>query len=116
MDKAVRAFRYMWIGMHQGQYGGNKSLNETRIHPTQKPVALYEWLFDNYAQTGQIVLDTHMGSGSSAVAANNRGLRFVGIEKDPAMFGAACERISRAQAQGKLFAAQTEKPVQAGLL
>jgi site-specific DNA-methyltransferase (adenine-specific) len=101
--------------MHQGKYGGDMSLNETRIHPTQKPVALYEWLFDNYAQAGQAVLDTHLGSGSSAVAANNRGLKFVGIEKDAAMFDAACRRIEDAQAQGQMFVAPVEKPVQGGL-
>lgn len=102
MDKAVRVFRYVWNGMHQGQYGGDKSKNETRIHPTQKPIALYEWLFDNYAQPGQRVLDTHLGSGSIAIAANNRGISLVAIEKDRSMFDAACRRIEAAQRQGRL--------------
>jgi site-specific DNA-methyltransferase (adenine-specific) len=104
MDRAVRVFRYVWNGMHQGQYGGDKRANESRIHPTQKPVALYEWLLDNYAASGQRVLDTHLGSGSSAIAANNRGVEFVGIEKDGAMFDAACRRIEDAQRQRQLFA------------
>lgn len=101
---AVRVFRYVWNGMHQGQYGGNKKLNETRIHPTQKPVALYEWLLDNYAEAGQRVLDTHLGSGSSAIAANRYGVSFLGMEKDPVMFDAACRRIEDAQRQSRLFA------------
>lgn len=110
MDCAVRVFRYVWNGMHQGQYGGNKTLNESRIHPTQKPVALYEWLLDNYAEAGQRVLDTHLGSGSSAIAANNRGFDFVGIELDPSMFKAACKRIESALRQASLF---TPEPVPA---
>lgn len=104
MDCAVRIFRYVWNGMHQGQYGGNKLGNESRIHPTQKPVALYEWLLDNYAGAGQRIVDTHMGSGSSAIAANSRGLEYCGIEIDSAMFAAACRRIEEAQRQASLFA------------
>lgn len=103
MDRAVRVFRYVWNGMHQGQYGGNKNNNEPRIHPTQKPVALYEWLLDNYAEAGQRILDTHMGSGSSAIACNSRGFEYCGIELDPAMFAAACQRIEAAQQQAALF-------------
>lgn len=116
MDRAVRVFRYVWNGMHQGQYGGNKSRNEMRIHPTQKPVALYEWLLDNYAVPGQRVLDTHLGSGSSAIAANRRGFHFVGIEKDEGMFSAACRRIEEAQKQGDMFAREAPPAaVQEGL-
>lgn len=73
---SVRMFRYMWSGMMQGKsitegdtMQGNKSLNEKRIHPTQKPVALYDWIFKNYAEPGQKILDTHLGSGSSRIAA-----------------------------------------------
>ena len=117
MDCGARLFRYVWNGMHQGQYGGDKSMNEPRIHPTQKPVPLYEWLIANYARPGQRVLDTHLGSGSSAVAANNMGVEFVGVELDRAMFDAACERISRAQAQGQLIPHEpAREQVQEGLL
>ena len=59
---------------------GNKSLNEKRIHPTQKPVVLYDWIFKNYAEPGQKVLDTHLGSGSSRIAAYEAGLDFIGFE------------------------------------
>lgn len=78
---SVRMFRYMWSGMMQGKsitegdtMQGNKSLNEKRIHPTQKPVALYDWIFKNYAEPGQKILDTHLGSGSSRIAAYEAGL------------------------------------------
>jgi site-specific DNA-methyltransferase (adenine-specific) len=99
LDKAVRVFRYVWNGMHQGQYGGDKSKNEPRIHPTQKPVALYEWLLDNYARAGQRILDTHMGSGSSAIAALNRGFEYCAVEKSPQHFHDAVARIRKAAAQ-----------------
>lgn len=104
MDKACRIFRYVWNGMHQGQYGGDKRLNESRIHPTQKPVALYEWLLDTYATPGQRILDTHVGSGSSAIAAMNRGFEYCGTELSGQHFRDATERISRAAAQKQLFA------------
>lgn len=104
MDRAARIFRYVWNGMHQGQYGGNKRNNETRIHPTQKPVALYEWLLTEYAKPGQRILDTHVGSGSSFVAANNLGFEISGTELDSSMFDAACQRIDAAIAQQRLFA------------
>lgn len=59
---------------------------ERRIHPTQKPVALYEWIFSRYAKPGDRVIDTHLGSGSSRIAALNAGLDFVGIELDKTYF------------------------------
>lgn len=74
------------------------------IHPTQKPVKLYEWLLTNYAKPGQRILDTHLGSGSSAVAANNLGFEFVGVELDVDYYAAACKRIQQATAQERLFA------------
>lgn len=116
MDKAVRVFRYVWNGMHQGQYGGNKNRNEPRIHPTQKPIALYEWILDSYAQSGQRILDTHLGSGSSAIAAIQLGFPFVGIEIDAVMFDAACSRIEKAARQGSLFAPPTRVAEQGVLL
>jgi site-specific DNA-methyltransferase (adenine-specific) len=93
-DKAVRVFRYVWNGMHQGKYGGNKALNEARIHPTQKPVALYEWLLSKYAAPGQKILDTHLGSASSAIAALNMGFQMDGVELDPSMYSAGSSRVA----------------------
>ena len=74
------------------------------IHPTQKPVKLYEWLLTNYAKPCQRILDTHLGSGSAAIAANNLGFEFVGIELDADYYEAACKRIEQATAQKRMFA------------
>lgn len=92
-DRAVRMCTYMWNGMHQGSYGGDYRANEVRIHPTQKPVKLYDWIFDKYAEKGQRILDTHLGSGSSAIAAHYAGLDFVGCELDKRYFQDAEKRI-----------------------
>ena len=97
---AVRRFRFRWAGMLQGD-AKNK---ETRIHPTQKPVKLYQWLLDNYAKPGQCILDTHLGSGSSAIAAHYFGVDFVGTELDADYYRAACERFERETAQVDIFA------------
>jgi site-specific DNA-methyltransferase (adenine-specific) len=76
---------------------------EQRIHPTQKPVKLYEWLLTNYAKPGQRILDTHLGSGSSAIPAHNLGFDFVGTELDKDYYEAALARFNKHIAQGSLF-------------
>lgn len=81
-----------------------RSPQGNRIHPTQKPVALYTWILDNYAQKGWKILDTHLGSGSSAIAAHNMGYDFVGYELDNEYFLAAQKRLIEHQKQLKLFA------------
>ncbi len=81
--------------------GGNN--NETKIHPTQKPVKLYEWIFKNYAEEGQKILDTHLGSGSSRIAAYNYKLDFTGYEIDKDYFEAAEKRFKNHVAQLKMF-------------
>jgi site-specific DNA-methyltransferase (adenine-specific) len=91
---AVRKFSFQWQGMIQG-YGGNKSKNEDRIHPTQKPVALYKWLLAKYAKQDQRILDTHLGSGSSAIAAHYFGCDFVGCELDEDYYTAAVNRFNQ---------------------
>lgn len=96
---AVRMFKFQWSGMLQGDMK-NK---ETRIHPTQKPVKLYEWLLSNYAKEGDKILDTHLGSGSSAIAAHYGDFDFVGCELDEDYFKAAQERFDRETAQVALF-------------
>jgi site-specific DNA-methyltransferase (adenine-specific) len=101
---AIRIFKYMWNGMHQGQLGGDKSKNDQRIHPTQKPVKLYEWLLTNYAKPGQRILDTHLGSGSSAIACNNLGFEIVGCELDADYYQASCKRVEQASKQIRMFA------------
>lgn len=86
---AVRKFEFRWNGMIQADMK-NK---ERRIHPTQKPVALYKWLLHNYAKPGDRILDTHLGSGSSAIAAHYGGFDFVGTELDKDYFEAARKRF-----------------------
>lgn len=74
-----------------------------KIHPTQKPVALYKWLLSQFAKEGDTILDTHLGSGSIAIACHDAGLRFTGIELDSDYYAAAGERIRRYQQQLSLF-------------
>lgn len=92
---AVRNFSFMWNGMLQG----DMKKKESRIHPTQKPVKLYEWILKNYAKEGDRILDTHLGGGSSAIAAHYGGFDFVGMELDEDYYKAACERFDRETAQ-----------------
>ena len=76
---------------------------EERIHPTQKPVALYKWLITNYAKPGWKILDTHLGSGSSRIAAYDLGFDFVGYEIDPVYFAQQEERFKRHTNQINMF-------------
>lgn len=101
---AVRMLRFMWHGFMQGidyngKMNGNKSLNENRIHPTQKPIALYKWLLQNYAKPGDKILDTHLGSQSSRIAAYKLGFDFWGYEIDQDYFKQGCERFEKAIAE-----------------
>lgn len=100
---ACRKFDYIWNGMHQGQYGGSKRGRELRVHPTQKPVKLYDWLLMKYAKPGQKILDTHLGSGSSAIAAHFYGVDFVGCEIDQHYFNVAKNRFKEETKQEVLF-------------
>lgn len=97
---AVRIFRFRWQGMIQG----DMKHKENRIHPTQKPVPLYAWIFNHYAKPGDKILDTHLGSGSSRIAAYDAGLDFVGCEIDKYYFKAQEERFAEYTAQCSLFA------------
>lgn len=89
--KPAKVFRY--------QIHGAASDDGDKIHPTQKPVALYKWLLANYAKPGQRILDTHLGSGSHAIAAHYAGVHLTACEIDPDYFAAAKERIERETAQ-----------------
>lgn len=106
LHDSVRLYRYMWNGMCQGKsitegyiMQGDKSKNEKRIHPTQKPVALYAWLYQQYAKPGDKILDTHLGSGSSRIAAWKLGLDFVGFEIDKYYFDLQEQRFAEEQRQ-----------------
>lgn len=107
---SVRLFRFMWNGMMQGKsiaegniVQGNKRKNEIRIHPTQKPVALYTWIFGRYAKPGDKILDTHLGGGSSRIAAYDAGLDFTGFEIDAEYFDLQEGRFAAHTAQCSLF-------------
>ena len=95
----IDLFKYTWAGFWQeaGQ------IKEDRIHPTQKPTALYRWLLKNYAKPGDKILDTHMGSQSSRIAAYDMGFDYTGYEIDPDYFAAGCKRFEDYKKQLKLF-------------
>jgi site-specific DNA-methyltransferase (adenine-specific) len=97
-DTAVRIFKYRWNGMLQE----DMAHKEIRVHPTQKPVKLFEWIIRNYAKEGDIICDPFFGSGSCLVAAVRLGHPFIGIEKEKVYFDKAKIRIEKAQQQGKL--------------
>ena len=104
-------FHYLWAGMCQAKslkesttQQGNKKLNEERIHPTHKPVNLYKWLLKNYAKPDFKLLDTHLGSGSSVIAAYDFNIaEFIGTEIDKEYFDAAVKRFEIHKMQQKLF-------------
>lgn len=107
-NKRTDLVHYMWNGMFQGKYcgrdirqaavqQGNKTLNEKRIHPTQKPVILYEWLLNNYAKKGDRIFDPMMGSQSSRIAAYRLGFDYVGCELDKEYFEKGCARFNSEQ-------------------
>lgn len=98
-DRATKIFRFMWNGMLQGDMK-NK---ETKIHPTQKPVKLYLWLLQNFANQGDIILDTHVGSASSLVACEKAGFKYVGFEIDQKYYDAAKRRLDAKKGQLKLW-------------
>ncbi len=104
-DRCSLNFRYMWDG---NRYGFPSKINgvglkSIRIHPTEKPVSLYKFLLHNYAKQGDRILDTHLGSGSSAIAAHQMDFDFVGCEIDKDYYDAACKRFKEQTAQSKLF-------------
>ena len=99
MATGVHYVDILWHGAYQ-QDMRNK---EQRIHPTQKPVALYRWLLQNYAKPGQRILDTHLGSGSIAIACDLEGFDLVGCEIDADYIAGARKRLADHQAQPRLF-------------
>ena len=96
---ASRIFRFKWDGMLQG----NMKHKEYKIHPTQKPVALYEWILQRYANPGDIILDTHVGSASSLIACHRTRHKFVGFELDPVYYEMSKKRLDAEMAQMSIF-------------
>lgn len=106
---SIRQVTYMWNGMLQGKSikeghisQGNKKLCEKRIQTCQKPVILYKWLLGKYAKPGYTILDTHLGSGSIAIACYDLGYNLIACEKDTDNFTAAMKRIKIYTQQLKL--------------
>lgn len=105
----ITMFNFQWSGNVQNGKMNTKNFNdydsglEKRIHPTQKPVKLYEWLLMNYAKPGDKILDTHLGSGSIAIACHNLGFDLTACELDLDYYNAALKRINEHKLQIRLF-------------
>jgi len=114
MFERVENVYFKWAGMMQGVYcgkniekatiqQGNKQLNEERIQPAQKPVALYDWIFSKYATKGMKILDTHAGSMSSVISALKNDMQITAYEIDSDYFNAGKQRIETYLQQGNMF-------------
>ena len=95
--KVTRLYEYGWIGIDYC----NK--NENKIHPTQKPVQLYKWLLENYTNENDLILDTHLGSGSIAIACHYMKRNLIGYEIDKEYYDAACKRFKEQTSQQALW-------------
>jgi site-specific DNA-methyltransferase (adenine-specific) len=100
-DIPAKRFYWAWNGLANGVKGRNKE--EKTIHPTQKPKELYKWLLDKYAKPNDKILDTHLGSGSIAIACHDYGFDLTACELDKEYFDKAMTRINNHVAQQKLF-------------
>lgn len=97
-DRNAKQFDYRYYGNLEG-----KTSASDKFHPTQKPVALYKWLLDKYAKPNDKILDTHLGSGSIAIACHDYGFDLTACELDKEYFDKAMQRINNHVAQQKLF-------------
>lgn len=96
-DKPLKMYSYAWIGF------GMVNSGEKKIHPTQKPVALYDWIIQNYCADANLLLDTHVGSGSSRIAAAKAGKQFIGFEIDPEYYEKQEKRFNDWNSQLRMF-------------
>lgn len=97
-NKVAKQFNYRYYGGLEGKTSASK-----KIHPTQKPIQLYEWLLMNYSKEGDKILDTHLGSGSIAIACHNLGFDLTGYEIDKDYYEAAKKRIKEHQSQLRIL-------------
>jgi len=100
MNKLVIKFTSAWSGCVKKDV---ENMSKIRIHPNQKPVTLYDFCVSKFAKEGDLILDTHVGSGSSRIAADKAGLNFVGFEIDEEYFNAANKRFDNFKSQTRLF-------------
>lgn len=98
LNKPAKVFDFPYYGNIEGNTQAKQ-----KIHPTQKPIKLYEWLLQNYAKTGQSILDTHMGSQSSRIAAYLMGFDYYGFEIDAEYFEKGNKRFNLVTSQQQLF-------------
>jgi site-specific DNA-methyltransferase (adenine-specific) len=96
LDKTLAKITVPYSGFHGSDIGG-------KIHPTQKPVKLYKNLLDKYAKPGDKILDTHLGSGSIAIACHDYGFDLTACELDKDYYEAAMKRIEQHTSQIKMF-------------
>ena len=96
---------YAWSSMQSPAKMWKRSVlaEQDKIHPTQKPQQLYEWIFKNYAKPDDKILDTHLGSGSSRIAAHKANLPFMGFELDEDYFKASVKRFEQYVSQKSIF-------------
>lgn len=94
---------FAWVRSGGTRIFKSSPVQNDRIHPTQKLVSLYDWIFHNYAKPNDTILDTHLGSGSSRIAADKHNLPFLGLELDPDYFHDHCKRFDRYTAQLTIF-------------
>lgn len=97
-DRNIKKYTLGWYGVE-----GINNREESKIHPTQKPLPLFQWCLENYSKEGDLILDCFSGSGTTAVACHNLHRRFICIEKDPDYYRASVERLEKVQAQPLLF-------------
>ncbi len=105
-DVSFASCEYAWTSFNKSAktfYKRPQNADNVRIHPTQKPVKLYEWLLINNAKKGDNILDTHLGSGSIALACHNLGFDLTACELDKDYFDAAMKRLKQHQAQLTMF-------------
>lgn len=105
LPKAVRRIEWLWNGMI-------RKGSDLREHPTQKPLGVMAWALDQLPADVGLVCDPFMGSGTTGIAALQKGVRFIGIEREPAYFDAACARLIDAKNAPKLFADTPAAPVE----
>lgn len=109
----IKIFHYVWMGNCQGEtINWDNDGIEARIHPTQKPIALYKWLLEKYGKDHDLILDTHVGSASSLIACEEMGFDYIGFELDKDYYEAATKRIENYRKQEKLFKPEKKEIIQ----
>jgi len=94
-DTAVRKIKYRWNGFLQGNLSATSPDKEKRVHPTQKPVAVMKWILERYSEPGDLILDPFLGSGPVAIACEQMGRKWVGVEREEQYCEVAAARLSQ---------------------